>query len=176
MNQYNSFIILLNRLSINCIFFIFLFLLINFEKSLGYFPVFNSAAPSLISIAIFLCIRKLNLNASNILIFLLGLLNDIIAGVNLGISSIFFLLIKLLTENLSIFRLNDNNQQAWLSFTIVFSLSFFVIILLNIGINFSLFDINPLLFHIGTTLILFPLINAAFDLIFFISRLIKTDT
>lgn len=108
--------------------------------------------------------------------FLLGLLNDIIAGVNLGISSIFFLLIKLLTENLSIFRLNDNNQQAWLSFTIVFSLSFFVIILLNIGINFSLFDINPLLFHIGTTLILFPLINVAFDLIFFISRLIKTDT
>ena len=141
------------------IFHVFIFL-INFEKSLGYFSVFSSGAPSLISIAIYLCIRKLNLNPSNILIFFLGILNDIITSVNLGISSIFFLLIKLLTENLSIFRLNDNNQQAWLSFTIVFSLSFFVIILLNIGINLSFFDINPLLFHMGTTLILFPIINA----------------
>ena len=138
----------------------FLFFLINFEKSLGYFSVFNSATPSLISIAIYLCIRKLNLNPSNTLIFFLGILNDIIASVNLGISSIFFLLIKLLTENLSIFILNDNNQQSWLSFTVVFSLSFFVIILLNIGVNLSFFDINPLLFHMGTTLILFPIINA----------------
>ena len=123
-----------------------------------------------------MCIRKLNLNPSNILLFFLGILNDIITSVNFGISSIFFLLIKLLTENLSIFRLNDNNQQAWLSFTIVFSLSFFIIILLNIGINLSFFDINPLLFHMGTTLIFFPIINAGFDLIFFISRLIKTDS
>ena len=110
------------------------------------------------------------------MIFFLGILNDIIVSVNLGISSIFFLLIKLLTENLSIFRLNDDSQQAWLSFTIVFSLSFFVIILLNIGINLSFFDINPLLFHMGITLIFFPIINAGFDLIFFISRLIKTDS
>jgi len=176
LTNYNTVLQLLYKISINCLFFIFLFFLINFEKSLGYFSVFNSGAPSLISIAIYLCIRKLNLNPSNILIFFLGILNDIITSVNLGISSIFFLLIKLLTENLSIFRLNDNNQQAWLSFTIVFSVSFFVIILLNIGINLSFFDINPLLFHMGTTLIFFPIINAGFDLIFFISRLIKTDS
>jgi len=176
LRNYNIFLQFLYRISTSCILFIFLFFLINFEKSLGYFSVFNSGAPSLISIAIFICIRKLNLNPSNILIFFLGVLNDIIAGVNLGISSIFFLLIKLLTENLSIFRLNDNNQQTWLSFTIVFSLSFIVIILLNIGINSSFFDINPLLFHMGTTLIFFPIINAGYDLIFFISRLIKTDS
>ena len=176
MIKYNTLLQFLYKFSINCVFFIFLFILINFEKSLGYFTVFNTAAPSLISIAIYLCIRKLNLNPSNILLFFLGILNDIITSVNFGISSIFFLLIKLLTENLSIFRLNDNNQQAWLSFTIVFSLSFFIIILLNIGINLSFFDINPLLFHMGTTLIFFPIINAGFDLIFFISRLIKTDS
>ena len=176
MIKYNNFINFLYKLSGSCTFFIILFFLINFEKSLGYFSVFNSGAPSLISIAIYLCIRKLNLKPSNILIFFLGILNDIITSVNLGISSIFFLLIKLLTENLSIFRLNDNNQQAWLSFTIVFSLSFFIIILLNIVINLSFFDINPLLFHMGTTLIFFPIINAGFDLIFFISRLIKTDS
>ena len=175
MINYNNLLQLFYRISINCIFFIFLFFLINFEKSLGYFSVFNSGAPSLISIAIYLCIRKLNLNPSNILLFFLGILNDIITSVNFGISSIFFLLIKSLTENLTILRLNDN-QQSWFSFTIVFSLSFFVIILLNIGINLSFFDINPLLFHMGTTLILFPIINAGFDLIFFISRLIKTDS
>lgn len=175
MTKYNNLIHSLYKLSVSCIFFIFLFFLINFQNSLGYFSIFNSSTPSLISIAIYLCIRKLNLNPSNILLFFLGILNDIIASINLGISSIFFLLIKLLTENLSILRFNDNNQQAWLAFTIVFSLSFFVIILLNIGISFSLYDISPLLFHLGTTLILFPIINASFDLVFFISRLIKTD-
>jgi hypothetical protein len=32
------------------------------------------------------------------------------------------------------------------------------------------------LFHIGTTLILFPIINFGIDLMFFISKLIKTNS
>ena len=110
------------------------------------------------------------------LMLILGILNDIITSVNLGVSSIFFLLIKLLTENLSSINLDNNSQQSWFSFTIIFSLSIFAIILIKIVINLSIPDINPLLFHIGTTLILFPIINLGIDLIFFISKLIKTNS
>jgi len=110
------------------------------------------------------------------IMLILGILNDIIASVNLGVSSIFFLLIKLLTENLSSLNLDKNSQQLWFSFTVIFSLSIFAIILIKIVINLSIPDINPLLFHIGTTLILFPIINLGIDLIFFISKLIKTNS
>ena len=176
MTIYNNLIYFFYRLSTSCFFFILLFLLINFEKALGFFSIFNSSTPSLVSITIYLCIRKLNFTPSNILLLILGILNDIIASVNIGVSSIFFLLIKLLTENFSSLNLNKNSQQSWFSFTIIFTLSIFTIILINIIINLSIPDLNPLLFHIGTTLILFPIINLAIDLMFFISKLIKTNS
>ena len=176
MTIYNNLIYFFYRLSTSCFFFILLFLLINFEKALGFFSIFNSSTPSLVSITIYLCIRKLNFTPSNILLLILGILNDIIASVNIGVSSIFFLLIKLLTENFSSLNLNKNSQQSWFSFTIIFTLSIFTIILINIIINLSIPDLNPLLFHIGTTLILFPIINLAIDLMFFISKLIKSNS
>jgi len=176
LTKYNNIFSFSYRFSTSCFFFILLFLLINFEKALGFFAVFNSSTPSLVSIAIYLSIRKLNLTPSNMIMLILGILNDIIASVNLGVSSIFFLLIKLLTENLSSLNLDKNSQQLWFSFTIIFSLSIFAIILIKIVINLSIPDINPLLFHIGTTLILFPIINLGIDLIFFISKLIKTNS
>ena len=176
MTKYNNIFYFFYRFSTSCFFFILLFLLINFEKALGFFSVFNSSTPSLVSIAIYLCIRKLNFTPSNMLMLTLGILNDIIASVNLGISSIFFLLIKLLSENLSSLNLDNNSQQSWFSFTIIFSLSIVTIILIKIVINLSIPDINPLLFHIGTTLILFPIINLGIDLMFFIFKLIKTNS
>jgi len=176
LTKYNNIFYFFYRFSTSCFFFILLFLLINFEKALGFFSVFNSSTPSLVSIAIYLCIRKLNFTPSNMLMLTLGILNDIIASVNLGISSIFFLLIKLLSENLSSLNLDNNSQQSWFSFTIIFSLSIVTIILIKIVINLSIPDINPLLFHIGTTLILFPIINLGIDLMFFIFKLIKTNS
>ena len=88
----------------------------------------------------------------------------------------FFLLIKLLIKNLTIFNLNKSNEQHWFAFTIIFIISFTIFLLLNIAINFHLPDFNPILFHIGTTLILFPIISSSLDLIFFITKLIKADT
>jgi len=175
LTKYNNLIYFFYSLSTSFFFFILLFLLINFEKALGFFSIFNSSTPSLVSIVIYLCIRKLNFIPSNTLMLILGILNDIMASVNLGVSSIFFLLIKLLTENLSSLNLDNNSQQSWFSFTIIFSLSIFAVVLINIVINLSIPDINPLLFHIGTTLILFPIINLAIDLIFFIFKLIKSN-
>ena len=81
----------------------------NFERSLGYFLIFNSSTPSIISILIYLLIRKLNFSPSNILLFILGILNDVMSGVSLGFSSMFLLLIKFQAENLSLLKLNKNN-------------------------------------------------------------------
>ena len=165
----------MSKLSFSFLFFILLFFVMNFEKSLAFFPIFKSSTPSLISITIYLCIRKLNYTPSNVLLFFLGLLHDVISSVNLGLSSIFFLLVKLFTENLTIFNLNKNNQQLWFAFTIIFILTFILVLFVNVLLNLYIPDLNPLLFHIGTTLILFPIINAILDLFFFLTRLIKFD-
>ena len=148
----------------------------DFERSLGYFSIFDSSTPSIISILIYLLIRKLDLSPSNILLFFLGILNDIMSGVSVGFSSIFLLLIKLQAENLSFLKLNKNNEQQWFSFTFIFITTFLIVFLINVIVNLNIPDLNPLLFHIGTTLILFPIINSSLDLIFFITRMIKTNS
>ena len=86
-----------NKFSKNLLYFIFLFSIINFEVSLNLFSVFDHSPPSLISIIIFISIRKYSINYSNFILFILGLIYDIILGVNLGSNTILFLLIKHLT-------------------------------------------------------------------------------
>ena len=148
----------------------------DFERSLGYFSIFNSSTPSIISILIYLLIRKLNFSPSNILLFFLGILNDIMSGVSLGFSSMFLLLIKFQAENFSFLKLNKNNEQQWFSFTFIFITTFLIVLLINVIVNLNIPDLNPLLFHVGTTLILFPIINSGLDLIFFITKMIKTHS
>ena len=80
MTKYNNLIYFFYSLSTSFFFFILLFLLINFEKALGFFSIFNSSTPSLVSIVIYLCIRKLNFTPSNTLMLILGILNDIMAS------------------------------------------------------------------------------------------------
>ena len=148
----------------------------DFERSLGYFSIFNTSTPSIISILIYLLIRKLNFSPSNILLFILGILNDVMSGVSLGFSSMFLLLIKFQAENLSLLKLNKNHEQQWFSFTFIFITTFFIVFLINVTVNLNIPDLNPLLFHVGTTLILFPIINSGLDLIFFITKMIKTHS
>ena len=45
------------------------FCLINFQTSLSYFSLFQTATPNIISIIIYLCIVRLNLTPSNIILF-----------------------------------------------------------------------------------------------------------
>ena len=52
------------------------------------------STPSLVSVIIYLCIKKFNVVPSNLNLLLIGVLNDIFFGGNLGSSSIFYLLFK----------------------------------------------------------------------------------
>ena len=162
-----------NKLSINIFYFIFLFSIINFEMSLNLFSIFDHSPPSLISIIIFISIRKYSINYSNSILFILGLIYDIILGANLGSNTILFLLIKHLTHYIqSNFSINNNNND-WFYFTGVFLTSFLIIFLINIFLNMVIPDFGPVLFHIGITLIFFPLILFFLNSIIFLTNFLK---
>ncbi len=174
MIKNHNIIYLLNKFSKSFIFFVFLFFIINFEKSLSFFPLFKIATPSLISVIIYISIKKLNVKPSYLILFLVGFLNDVILGSNLGGTPIFLLLIKFFSEGLIFSKINKNGHQDWIAFTVIFLVSFCIVFFINIVINLSLPDLSPVFYYVGTTLIIFPIANLSYDFIFFITRLLKS--
>ena len=162
------------KFSINTLFFVFLFCILNFQTSLSFFSMFETSTPSLISIVIYLFIVRFNINPSSIILLLTGFLHDIMIGNNFGITPIFLLLLKYFTNSLILEKVNKDNQNEWIYFTIIFILSFSIVFLINLIISFSLPELGPIFFHVGITLILYPLINISIDLFSFVSRLIKS--
>ena len=146
----------------------------NFEKSLSFFPIFKTATPSLISVIIYICIIKLFIKPSYFILFLIGLINDINLGGYLGNTSIFLILIRFFTDSLFFDNFEKNNHKDWLSFTMIFLSSFSIIFFINILINLSIPDLSPIFYYVGTTLIIFPIINLSFEFIAFITKLLKS--
>ena len=162
-----------NKFSKNTLYFIILYFCINIETSLKFLVFFEDATPSLLSIIIYLCIRRFSINLSNFIIFTIGILYDVLLGSNLGISSMFFLLIKFFTEYLNLRIVYYNYNDDWIYFTCIFMSSFFIIFLLHIVINSTIPDFSPVLFHIGVTLIIFPFIVMSINFVKFITKLVK---
>ena len=51
--------------------------------------------------------------------------------------------------------------------------TFTLVFLINMLINFTVPDLSPILFHVGITLIMFPIVNITIDLVHFITKLFK---
>ena len=117
---------------------------------------------------------RFNINPSNIILLLTGFLHDIVIGNNFGITSIFLILFKYFTNSLVLQKINKDNQEEWIYFTIVFIFTFGIVFLFNLIISFSLPEISPIFFHIGITLILFPIINIFMNFFSYVFRLIKS--
>ena len=162
------------KFSISILFFVFLFCILNFQISLSFFSMFEISTPSLISIVLYLFIVRFNINPSNIILLLTGFLHDIMIGNNIGITSIFLLLFKFFTNSMLLEKINKDNQGEWIYFTIIFISTFSIVFLLNLLISLSLPELSPIFFHIGITLILFPIINFSINLFSYVSRLIKS--
>ncbi len=145
-----------------------------FEKSLSFLPIFKTATPSLISVIIYIFIKKSSMKPSYLILFLVGFLNDIIFGSNLGNTSIFLLLIKFFSKSLAFDNINKNDKQDWISFTMIFLSSFCIVFFMNILLNLSMPDLSPVFYYVGTTLIIFPIVNLSFDFISFITRILKS--
>ena len=86
----NSIFHFFNKSSKNIFHFLIFFFLINIEISLGLFSIFDDATPSLLAIAIYLCLKKFSINLPSFILFTLGILYDVLLGSNLGIHSMFF--------------------------------------------------------------------------------------
>ena len=158
----------------NSLFFVFLFCILNLQMSLSFFSMFETSTPSLISIVIYFCIIRFNINTSSTILLLTGFLHDIMIGNNFGITSIFLLLLKYFTNSLILEKVNKDNQEEWIYFTIIFILSFTIVFFINLIISFSVPELSPIFFHVGITLILYPLVNISINFFSFVSRLIKS--
>ena len=169
----NSLFYIFNKFSNNMIYFIMLFFLINIEISLGLISIFDNSTPSLLSIAIYLCLRKFSLHLSSFTLFTLGMIYDVILGSNIGISSMFFLLIKYFTLYLNLSFIKKHSNDDWIYFTCVFISSFIITFILNMISNLTIPDFSPILFHVGVTLIMFPFILMSINFMYFITKLIK---
>ena len=165
---------LLYKFSMHTTFFVFLFCVLNFQISLSFFSIFETSTPSLISIVIYFCIVRFNINPSSIILLLTGFLHDIMLGNNFGITSIFLLFLKYFTNSLILEKVNKDNQEEWIYFTIIFVFSFSIVFFINLIISLSLPELSPIFFHVGITLILYPLINISVNFLSFVSRLIKS--
>jgi len=162
-----------NKFSNNILCFFLLFFLINIEISFGFFLMFDNSTPSLLSIVIYLCLRKFSIHLSSFSLFTLGLLYDVLIGANIGISSMFFLLIKYFTEHLKLSFIDNESNDDWIRFTFIFISSFVITFLLNIIVNLNIPDFSPVLFHLGATLIIFPFLVLSINFINSITKLIK---
>ena len=162
------------KFSISMLFFVFLFCILNFQISLSFFSMFEISTPSLISIVIYLFLVRFNINLSNVILLLTGFLHDIMIGNNFGTTSIFLLLLKYFTNSLILEKINKDNQGEWIYFTIIFISTFSIIFLINMLITLSLPELSPIFFHIGITLILYPIINYSINFFTYVSRLIKS--
>ena len=169
----NSIFYTLNKFSNNILCFFLLFLLINIETSFGFFLIFDNSTPSLLSIAIYLCLRKFSIHLSSFSLFTLGVLYDVLLGANIGISSMFFLLIKYFTQYLKLSFIENNSNDDWIYFTFIFISSFIITFSFNIILNLTIPDFSPVLFHVGSTLIIFPFTVISINFIYFITKLIK---
>jgi|TARA_B110000259_G_scaffold59638_1_gene70512 rod shape-determining protein MreD len=161
-----------SNFSKNLFYFIILFISLNIESSLRFLTFFEEASPSILSIMMYIFLRKLSINLSNLMLFTLGILYDVLFAENIGTSSLFFLVIKYITQHINYKYINDNNED-WIYFTIIFISSFFIKFIFNIFLNMKIPDFNPILFHIGITLIIFPFIVVGIKFIYFVTKLIK---
>ena len=146
----------------------------NLEKSLSFFALFETITPNIVSIILYLLMTRFNINPSNTLLFFLGLTDDIMSGVNIGITSVFLLLLKYFSKSIILEKITNNKKEEWLSFTIIFIFSFCIVFLLNVIVNLSIPDMGPIFFHIGITLIVFPIVNISINFFSFVTQLIKS--
>ena len=117
---------------------------------------------------------RFNINPSNIILLMTGFVHDIVIGNNFGITSIFLLLFKYLTNSFILEKVNKDNQEEWIYFTLVFIITFGIVFLFNLILSFSIPELSPIFFHIGITLILFPIISICLNILSYVSRLIKS--
>ena len=151
MEKYNS------EFFFNNLIFALIILAASFlQISLNFLSFFVISQPYIIAIVLFLTIRRVDYEASSILIILHGLLYDLIIGGLIGIHSLFFLFLKLFTINFNISNKILNKYGEWFLFSFSYIISLLIMKVIFLIVNFKFPDIYAISFNVGTTLLLFP--------------------
>ena len=148
----------------NLIFTIIIFISCFLQISLYFLSFFIISQPYILAIILFITIRRLNYEASSILLILYGLLYDLITGGLIGIHSLFFILLKLFTLNFNLSKKILKKYGEWFLFSLSYIFSLLIVKIMFLIMNFKFPDIYAISFNIGTTLLLFPVILFLIDI------------
>ena len=148
----------------NLIFTLIILVACFLQISLNFLSFFIISQPYILAIVLFLTMRRLNFEVSSILIILCGFLYDLITGGLIGVHSLFFLLLKFFTINLSYSNKILKKYGEWFLFSFSYIASLLIVKLIFVVVNFKLPDIYAISFNIGTTLLLFPIILFLIDI------------
>ena len=148
----------------NLIFMLIILIACFLQISLNFLSFFVISQPYILAIILFLTLRRLNYEASSILIILCGLLYDLIIGGLIGIHSLFFLILKFFTVNFNFSNKILKKYGDWFLFSFSYIVSLLIIKIVFVIINFKFPDIYAISFNIGTTLLLFPIFLFVIDI------------
>ena len=135
----------------NLIFMLIILIACFLQISLNFLSFFVISQPYILAIVLFLTLRRLNYEASSILIILCGLLYDLIIGGLIGVHSLFFLILKFFTVNFNFSNKILKKYGDWFLFSFSYIVSLLIIKIVFVIINFKLPDIYAISFNIGTT-------------------------
>ena len=148
----------------NLIFTLIILVACFLQISLNFLSFFMISQPYILAIVLFLTIRRLNYEASSILIILSGLLYDLIIGGLIGVHSLFFLILKFFTVNFNFSNKILKKYGEWFLFSFSYIISLLITKIIFVIVNFKFPDIYAISFNIGTTLLLFPIILFLIDI------------
>ena len=148
----------------NLIFTLIILVACFLQISLNFLSFFMISQPYILAIVLFLTIRRLNYEASSILIILCGLLYDLIIGGLIGVHSLFFLILKFFTVNFNFSNKILKKYGEWFLFSFSYIISLLITKIIFVIVNFKFPDIYAISFNIGTTLLLFPIILFLIDI------------
>ena len=134
------------------------------QISLNFLSFFVISQPYIIAIVLFLTLRRLNYEASSVLIILCGLLYDLITGGLIGVHSLFFLFLKFFTINFNFSNKILKKYGEWFLFSFSYITSLLIVKFIFLVVNFKFPDIYAISFNIGTTLLFFPIILFLIDI------------
>ena len=148
----------------NLIFMLIILIACFLQISLNFLSFFVISQPYILAIVLFLTLRRLNYEASSILIILCGLLYDLIIGGLIGVHSLFFLILKFFTLDFNFSNKILKKYGDWFLFSFSYIVSLLIIKIVFVIINFKFPDIYAISFNIGTTLLLFPIFLFVIDI------------
>ena len=148
----------------NLIFILIILFACFMQISLNFLSFFVISQPYILAIVLFLTLRRLNYEASSVLIILCGLLYDLITGGLIGVHSLFFLFLKFFTINFNFSNKILKKYGEWFLFSFSYITSLLIVKFIFLVVNFKFPDIYAISFNIGTTLLFFPIILFLIDI------------